>query len=309
MRVLLAGGGTLADGVAEFLLQLEWAELVGLVAATDDTDMPASTRILDAGLRLLKPGDELPEPPDIFIAAERPAPHHLDLSHQARLGGVLVHLSLLPKHRGIDPVRWAILEGDPACGATVLYITPDAYCGNILAQEKEDIKDVHDAQQVEEILRGTARDMLVKVLHALAKIGPLPGTPQDLSGASEHKKPPGKARSKIDFSQEMTTVHRTIMGFCHPYGGAQAKQDQQTLIVWRARPLLNEPPEGKEDFVVAKHFKGDKTPGSVLEGPESRFGVRCGCGSVLELIEVQLGGRTHRPLPPAEVFEPGAKLT
>ena len=39
-----------------------------------------------------------------------------DTLRATRLGGVNLHGSLLPRHRGAAPVQWAILSGDTANG-------------------------------------------------------------------------------------------------------------------------------------------------------------------------------------------------
>lgn len=306
MKILLSGASPLADGIAEFLLQLEWAQLAGLVIDPEAAERaPTAERARSAGIPLMAPDDTPPADHDIFVAAEPPAAHHAAWSEASRLGGLLVHLSLLPRHRGADPIRWALLEGDSHCGATVIYIGGEDYGGNILAQEREEIKDTYDAAQLDDILRGTARDMLVKVLHALAKIGPLPGTPQKLDDASSHDVPPEQSLCELDFSAPLTEVHRRVMAFCHPHCGARTRMNEDAFMLWRVRPVPKK--SESEEAVLAKHFKGDKAPGALLAGPEDRWAVRCGCGGVLELIEVQLG-EPYDPKPPAELFADGGKL-
>src|SRR3954468_19887327 len=50
-------------------------------------------------------------------------------------GGIGVHPSLLPRHRGPDPTYWAIASGDEVTGVTVHRIEADYDTGAILAQE------------------------------------------------------------------------------------------------------------------------------------------------------------------------------
>jgi methionyl-tRNA formyltransferase len=52
----------------------------------------------------------------------------------ARLGGVGVHPSLLPRHRGPDPYFWAIDTGDVISGVTLHQLTPEYDDGHILLQ-------------------------------------------------------------------------------------------------------------------------------------------------------------------------------
>ena len=51
----------------------------------------------------------------------------------ARLGGINLHASLLPKYRGAAPINWAILKGERETGVTVIHMTPRLDGGPILA--------------------------------------------------------------------------------------------------------------------------------------------------------------------------------
>src|SRR6476661_4449454 len=57
----------------------------------------------------------------------------------ARLGGINLHGSLLPKYRGAAPVQWAILNGDAETGNSVIQMTPGLDAGPLLAQQRTPI--------------------------------------------------------------------------------------------------------------------------------------------------------------------------
>ncbi len=294
MKILLAGSNELADAIAEYLLQLEWATLVGVVGSAG----AVGARAKAAKIPAYSPSKVVRSGADILIAAEAPAAHHAAWAKSARLGGLHVHLSLLPDHTGTDPVRWSILDGDAECGVTLHYITAEPYGGNVLAQEREEIKGTHDAAELEEAMRGLARDKLVMVLHALDKINALPGTPQKGSSRRDHDAPPPPERARLDFTRPMAEVHRQVAAFCHPYGGARCRLGGKPLAIWKAVPLPEKPnPKISQDTFTARDFKGPKEPGALVDGPEGARGVRCGCGGIMHLIALQLepdeGG--HRP--------------
>ena len=52
----------------------------------------------------------------------------------ARLGGINLHGSLLPKYRGAAPINWALLNGDTETGVTVIHMTPKVDAGPCIAQ-------------------------------------------------------------------------------------------------------------------------------------------------------------------------------
>ncbi|HBE67123.1 MAG TPA: methionyl-tRNA formyltransferase [Planctomycetaceae bacterium] len=67
----------------------------------------------------------------------------------ARLGGVNLHGSLLPRHRGAAPVQWALLRGDTAAGVTVIHMTPRLDAGPALTMASTLIEPHETAEQLE----------------------------------------------------------------------------------------------------------------------------------------------------------------
>ena len=49
------------------------------------------------------------------------------------LGGINLHGSILPRHRGAAPVQWAILSGDKQTGVSVIHMTPRLDAGHVIA--------------------------------------------------------------------------------------------------------------------------------------------------------------------------------
>jgi methionyl-tRNA formyltransferase len=56
-------------------------------------------------------------------------------------GWLNVHPSLLPRHRGPEPIYWAIASGDTEAGITVHLTVPKIDAGPILAQRRIEIRD------------------------------------------------------------------------------------------------------------------------------------------------------------------------
>ena len=54
----------------------------------------------------------------------------------ARLGGINLHASLLPKYRGAAPINWAIYHGEQETGVTVIHMTPQLDAGPALVQRR-----------------------------------------------------------------------------------------------------------------------------------------------------------------------------
>ncbi len=67
----------------------------------------------------------------------------------ARLGGINLHGSLLPKYRGAAPVQRALLNGDAQTGVSVIHMTPKLDGGPILCTRSTAISDQETAGELE----------------------------------------------------------------------------------------------------------------------------------------------------------------
>jgi len=70
----------------------------------------------------------------------------------ARLGGINLHGSLLPKYRGAAPVNWAIYNGDKKTGVTIIHMTPRLDGGPCLTKRELEIGPEESAIELEERL-------------------------------------------------------------------------------------------------------------------------------------------------------------
>jgi methionyl-tRNA formyltransferase len=98
----------------------------------------------------------------------------------ARLGGVNIHGSLLPKYRGAAPVAWAIYHGDANTGVSILRMTPKMDAGGVVAKEVYPIPGEANAAEVEAELSRIGARLIVDVCRNLER-GSLPTSPQDSS--------------------------------------------------------------------------------------------------------------------------------
>ncbi len=65
------------------------------------------------------------------------------------LGGINLHGSLLPRHRGAAPVQWALLRGDFEAGVSVIHMTPGLDAGPVLSIASTKIMPDENAGQLE----------------------------------------------------------------------------------------------------------------------------------------------------------------
>jgi methionyl-tRNA formyltransferase len=86
----------------------------------------------------------------------------------APMGGVNIHPSLLPRHRGPIPAFWALQEGPGATGISIHRIAARIDAGEVLAQRAHALPSGVSASTAARLLHEAALPMIDDVLRALA---------------------------------------------------------------------------------------------------------------------------------------------
>jgi len=96
----------------------------------------------------------------------------------ARLGGINLHASLLPKYRGAAPINWALYHGETETGVTVIHMTPQLDAGPAIAQGKITLTPEDTADEVEPRLAELGAPLVLQAIAAL-EAGTVQPLPQD----------------------------------------------------------------------------------------------------------------------------------
>jgi methionyl-tRNA formyltransferase len=150
---------------------------------------------------------------------------------QVPRGGIGVHPSLLPRHRGPDPFFWAIDAGDSLTGVTVHRLVERYDAGEILDQASLRIGD-RDAWQ---LARALDRPSLARLRHVLGRLGrgePLSGVHQDESARTLAPEPSG-AELRVDWRWPTDRVLRRVRALA-PVPGLALEVAGVPLFVTRA---------------------------------------------------------------------------
>ncbi|MDP9273423.1 MAG: methionyl-tRNA formyltransferase [Chloroflexota bacterium] len=181
-----------------------------------------------------------------------------------------VHPSLLPRHRGADPVAATILAGDPVAGVTLMVMNEVLDAGPIVAQWPLALTGREESPDLESRLADLAAEMVTPLLGPWAE-GTLVALPQD-ERAATMVRPFTRADGWIDWGRDAVAIDRQVRAL-QPWPGAWTTLDGRRLHVRRARPV-----EGV----------GDLAAGTLLPGEDAR--IACGSGALLLEI-VQPEGR------------------
>ena len=191
----------------------------------------------------------------------------------ASLGGINLHGSLLPRHRGAAPVQWSILAGDPQAGVSVIHMTTKLDAGPVLKQRETPIQPDESADALEARLSQLGVEPTMLAIETLARGDEQAGIEQapELTTKAPRLK---KSDGQLDFRYPIAWIDRQIRGL-QPWPGvfgnlilsqdhsaqdnsAQANSERAKSIrtvIHRAKPIAIDP---------AKIAQWGWTPGQVL---------------------------------------------
>lgn len=129
----------------------------------------------------------------------------------ARLGGINLHASLLPKYRGAAPINWAIYYGETETGVTVIHMTPQVDAGPAIAQTRLAIGPDETAPELEPRLAAAGAPLVLDSIGLLDReeARPIPQQPTQATRAPRLKKIDGLvdwARSARDIRNQVRAM-------------------------------------------------------------------------------------------------------
>lgn len=184
-----------------------------------------------------------------------------DALSAARLGGINLHGSLLPRHRGAAPVQWSILAGDADAGVSVIHMTPALDAGPVLTHAVTAIEPREDAGMLETRLSQLGVAPTLQAIAMLEGKDHPAGEIQDRSLATRAPRLK-KGDGELNWNSPVRWIDRQIRGL-QPWPGVFTHLELPDgnalrVIVHRAIPL-----ELKDASGLGK--PGDAILGNALE--------------------------------------------
>ncbi len=287
MRILFAGSPFLAVPSLERIAREQ--QVVGVLTCCDRPagrggglePSPVKLSALALGLHLLQPArldaaaiDEVKRlDPQLLVVAAFGRIFRKEFLDIFPGGGINLHPSLLPRHRGPSPISAAILEGDVETGVTVQKLALRFDTGDILAQRAVPLDGSETTGTLTASLAVTGAELLAEVL-ASAPAGQAPiGTPQDEERAS-YCRIVRKEDGRIDWAEPARLIERKVRAY-DPWPRADTTWNGASLLLLKTA-------------VYPGTFTDAGEPGRVLAS-DKRHGllVRTGDG-VLAVERLQL---------------------
>lgn len=229
--------------------------------------------------------------PDLLVVCDYGEILRPETLAAARLGGVNLHGSLLPKYRGAAPIQWAVLHGETETGNSVFQMTPTLDAGPCLGQQRVAIDPEEDAERLEARLAELGAEL---VLHVLDELTSGKARPIEQDAAQASKAPRlKKEHGLIDWNRSAQQVKNQVRAL-RPWPRAytfwrRPDGPPLRLSVDRAREVLTV----EEDMTAsaAGAYPMHAAPGTVLDASNGLVAVT-GDGA-LEILELQpAGGRS-----------------
>ncbi len=203
-----------------------------------------------------------------------------DICRRPSRGTFIFHDSMLPEYRGFSPTVWAIANGSPSTGVTLLAAAPEVDSGDIVDQQAVHIGPQETIADVFERVTEAYLEVLERNLAALFD-GNLTCTPQDHSRATYCCRRT-ELDDRIDWSQPTHRIWNLIRAVTRPYSGAWTTVEGQRLRIWNARV-----PDHQRTFV-------SKAPGRIVGPTEDGVLVLTGDGEIC-VTSVSLGEGLNNP--------------
>lgn len=209
--------------------------------------------------------------PDIIVTCAFGQILRQNVLDAAPHGVINVHGSLLPKYRGAAPVQWAVINGDPVTGVTILQTELGLDSGPMICSSQMAINPVVTAG---ELLQEMVPYAIKALLHALEQIenGTAKFTPQN-SDCATVAPMLNKEMAIIDWHKSAVELVNWVRGL-NPWPVAYFILNHESVKVYQATALP----------INAR-------PGEIVQC-DARHGLIIGCGEgALQIDALQLPGK------------------
>ena len=295
MKIVLMGTGPFAVPSAQALIESEH-EILGLVTRPvpekSKRRKPPPNPMRELGE---KAGLTIWDPPsvneqsfvqtlaaldaDLFVVCD----YGQILSNQclaaARLGGINLHGSLLPKYRGAAPINWAIYHGETILGVSIIHMTPRLDGGPILATASREFT-IENAIEIEATLSKLGVEPMRDAIKQLAnwdgqsEIGEI----QDQGLATKAPRLT-KTDGIIDFNRTAKQIQNQVRAF-QPWPGTYTYLQSAT----------NDPLRLQIHQVEVIDQSASESPGTITRVEKDALYVAC-ASDQLNLLQVQPAGK------------------
>lgn len=145
-------------------------------------------------------------------------------------GGINIHPSLLPRHRGSSPIQQVILDGDGETGVSIQRIAIEMDSGDLFAVEKFALSGRETTEALTERCAAIGADLAAEVLDAIES-GTAIASAQE--GTPTYCRKISKDDGLIDWNLPSADIDARVRAF-YPWPGAYTYLNKQRLNILEA---------------------------------------------------------------------------
>lgn len=274
----------------EYLHNSDKFEVLGVVTQPDRPSgrgqklMPSPIKVfaLEHNLPIFQPKSIRKEPeiiealrqlkPDFFVTFAFGQILSQEVLDIPKYETINLHVSLLPKYRGANPIQRAIMNGDKETGICTMITELGLDCGDICLREPIEITPNMNCVELFEICASHSPELLGKTLIGIANgtIKPEKQCENGICFADKLK----KEECKIDWTKSAQEIHNLVRGV-YKCPGAFFEYDGKIIKVMETTPVEE---------------SSDLPPGEFVNITKSGIDVQTGSG-ILRLIKIKPEGK------------------
>ena len=242
-KVVLAGNNTAAGYVLDLLLEACAATDILVIAPVADSvatwHSPLETTAIAAGVECLTPKDVNASEavariehhaPGLFLSVDYTQILAVGTLDALSCPALNFHPSLLPRHRGVAPLIWALVEGDTTTGLTVHHLDNGVDTGPVVSQHRLPIHPDDTGYQLHlkmaRLVRSTAAE-IVRVWLAGESIPP--GIEQ--TGVASYHSSRDPQVNHVDWQLDRARLRNIVRALAPPLPGAYAFAGDHRLVI------------------------------------------------------------------------------
>ncbi len=252
MKTLFLGSGDFSRDLLRELLALGM-QFAGVITRPDRPagrglrQRPTAVKSLagEEGLAIFQPpGPTHPEfyavlealRPEVVLAADYGLLLPQKVLRFPSRGCVNLHPSLLPRYRGADPIRRALMNGEAETGVTLMLMDEGLDTGGIIASEKLAIDAADDASTLRARLARAGARLVMHCLPAFVEGGIEPRSQEEENAT--YAEPVRKEEARIEWRRSAVEIHNQVRSLS-PRPGAYSSLGGRRVKILRALPRLD----------------------------------------------------------------------
>lgn len=165
-----------------------------------------------------------------------------------KYGCINVHMGLLPEYRGVNGVRWALLNGEEKTGITIHFMDSGIDTGDIIARATFPITPPDDILSLMMKSKSAGLYLLENRWRQIVS-GEVIAIPQDESKAKYYSAEMSSFNA-VDWSKSNVEIHNLIRASVFPFPGVYTFSKGHKLILRKSLPVKN---------------SGSSAPGGIIE--------------------------------------------